>query len=156
MRTTVNTQSRARQLGPATHVAVGALIVLAVAGCGAAKPRPRTDADVIRAWAMAVRHHDYKQAEALFAVPSIIDNGKRIRVSRRAEVDVFDRTLPCGAVVTGTAPSGPDRVLATFKLVAGPGGPCKGKAQVRFRIEKGHITEWVRTASGPPPDSVET
>jgi hypothetical protein len=46
----------------------------------------------------------------------------------RAEIDVFDRSLPCGAVVTRTAPAGGGRIEATFRLVAGPGGPCHGAA----------------------------
>lgn len=145
----------------AHRAGLGALAALAVAGCGggssaAPKPEPNSDAAVVQRWSDAVRERDYKTAASLFALPSTIQNGVRIRARKRADVDIFNRSLSCGSVVTGTAPAGAGRLLATFRLVKGPGGPCKGKAQVRFRIEDGHITEWVRIDSGPPPDSVET
>lgn len=139
-----------------------ALVALTVAGCGGsssapgAKPNATGDAAVVKRWSDAVRTRDYRTAAALFALPSTIENGVTVRATKRADVDIFNRSLSCGSVLTGTAPAGGNRLLATFKLVRGPGGPCKGKAQVRLRIEDGRITEWIRIDSGPPPDSVET
>lgn len=146
-----------------------AAALICLAGCGggggdggglnAAKSGARTDADVIRAWSDAVRRRDYARAADLFAVPSTIVNGGRVRAERRSVIDRFNRSLSCGAVLTRTAPAGEGRLLATFKLVRGAGGggsSCSGKAQVRFRIQKGRITEWIRTSTGPPPDAQET
>ncbi len=144
----------------AHRAGVGALVLLALAGCGSSgaskTPKVSGDAAVVDAWSKAVRDHDYKKAADLFALPSTIENGVRVRARHRADVDIFNRSLSCGAILTGTTPTGAGRLLATFRLVRGPGGACKGKAQVRFRIQKGHITEWIRLDSGPPPDSVET
>lgn len=131
------------------------LAALVLAGCGA---HERTDVEVVKAWSDAVRKGDYKQADALFALPSVIENGARVRATQRAEVTVFNRSLPCGAVLERTEKASGGRLLATFRLVPGPGGPCEGTAQVTFRVEKGHITEW-RRESDPgeaPPGSVET
>ena len=146
------------------RLAAGALIV-ALAGCGGggAKPdasspkAPDDAAAVIRDWAAAVRTGDYKRADALFALPAELGNGVRIHATRRAEVSVFNRSLPCGAIVTGTKPIAGGRTVATFKLVRGQGGECSGSAQVTFRIRDGHITEWLRESDpdAPPPGSTQ-
>jgi hypothetical protein len=110
----------------------------------------------VRAWTDAIRAGHYAQANALFALPSTIENGTRIHATLRAEIDVFNRSLPCGAILTHETATGGGRVEATFRLVAGPGGPCRGAAKVRFRILRGRITEWIRESTGPPPGSTET
>lgn len=148
----------------AHRASLGALIALAVAGCGGstdaekpeATPQPSADAKVVKRWTDAVRTRDYKTAADVFALPSTIENGVKVRATKRAEVDIFNRSLSCGSFLTGTTPAGGGRILATFRLVRGPGGPCKGKAQVRLRIEDGRITEWIRIDSGPPPDAQQT
>ena len=33
-------------------------------------------------------------------------------------------------------------MLATFRLAPGPGGPCRGRVQVRYTIVDGKFTEW--------------
>lgn len=137
----------------------GALIALVVAGCGGGGDGSGrdADADVVQAWTDAVRERHYGEAADLFALPSRIDNGFTIRATRRADVDLFNRSLSCGAELRKTEPASGGRLLATFRLVDGPGGGrCSGEAQVRFRIEAGHITEWIRLDTGPPPDAVQT
>ena len=139
----------------AQRAGAGALLVLvlALAGCGG----PSTDEAVVRAWSDAVREGQYQRAADLFALPSTIENGVTVRATRRSDVDVFNRSLSCGAVLQKTVPVDGDRVLATFRLVDGPGSsPCAGEAQVRFRIQEGRITEWVRQDTGPPPDAQES
>ena len=138
------------------HASAAALLIAALAGCGASRPATSTKAGVIRAWTDAVRERHYARAAALFALASTITNGVTVRARKRADVDVFNRSLACGAVLKGTRPAGDGRVRATFRLVAGPGGPCSGDAHVTFRIQRGHITEWVREDTAPPAGTQQT
>jgi len=130
--------------------------VVLAAGCGGGES-PRSDADVVRAWADAVRTGDFAAADELFAVPSVIANGTPIlRVTRRDQVAAFNRSLPCGAVLLGTQEITGGRLLATFRLTDGfrgrRCGPGTGdEARVSFFIRDGHIAEWLREPTGPPP-----
>jgi hypothetical protein len=124
-----------------------ALTAAVLAGCGSSAP---SDHEVVRAWTDAIRAGDYKRADALFALPVRIQNGVEVKATLPEEVDVFNRTLPCGAVLLRTEPTAFGRTLATFKLIEGPGGACTGTAKVTFRIVKGHIVEWLRETDGPP------
>ena len=113
----------------------------------------------MRAWAEAVRAGDYDTADDLFAVPATIANvGPKLRVRKRADIDAFNRSLPCGAEVTDTQVAGGGYLRVTFTLVPGRDGtPCMGDAQVSFRIVDGHITEWLREDGQPEnPDARET
>ena len=131
-----------------------ALAAVALAGCGEADA-PRTDADVVRAWADAVREGDYATANALFALPAVVANGSpRMRLEKRGDVNEFNRGLTCGAILLSTQPANGGYVRADFELVDGK-TPCEGRAEVSFRIEDGRITEWLREATGPPPGSTE-
>jgi hypothetical protein len=124
------------------------VVALAIAGCGGTKAP--SDQAVVQAWTDAIRSGDYRHANALFALPSLIENGVVVHATLRAEIDVFNRTLPCGAVLLRTEPIAFGRTLATFRLVPGPGGACSGTARVTFLIAKGHIVEWRRESDGSP------
>jgi hypothetical protein len=125
-----------------------AVVAVAIAGCGGAgTPTARP---VVQAWTDAIRTHDYAAANSLFALPTELLNGVRVHATIPAEIDVFNRSLPCGAVLVDTEPTAFGRTLATFRLVPGPGGACKGTAQVTFRIVKGHIVEWLRKDNPKP------
>ena len=135
--------------------ALGVLIVLA--GCGGAvvpESRPGAAA-VARAWTDAVRERDYAAANALFAVPAVVANGTpRMRLDTQAEVNDFNRSLPCGAFVTGAEELERGYVRVRFRLAPGPG--CgDDDAEVTFRVVDGRITEWLREAVGPPPGTTE-
>jgi hypothetical protein len=122
----------------------------------AATPAPRirgAGPNVARRWADAVRDGDFDAAAALFAVPAKVANGGRPLLLRsRGEIDFFNRTLPCGAVLARTRRASHGRFIATFQLTerAGPGANCGsgtgGAAEVRFLVRKGHIVEWLRVA----------
>src|SRR4051794_4547276 len=121
---------------------------LALAGCGSA--RPPSDVDVVRGWTDALRAGHIAAADGFFALPVVISNGgPPLRLRSLPEVDFFDRTLPCGAVVIGTRRVG-QRLVATFRLTnrAGPGAGCGsgvgGTAEVAFVVRDGHIAEWIR------------
>ncbi len=139
-----------------------AILALALlAGCGGsdrAQPSARSDADVIRAWTDAVREGDYAAANALFALPVTISNvGPKVTITKRSGVNAFNRSLPCGAVLLDTQEASGGYVRATFRLVDGADSTgCEGEADVSFRIEDAHITEWLREGTAPPPDTTET
>jgi len=120
-----------------------------------------TPAAVIRGWSDALRGGDIKRASGYFTVPSLVENGSPpIELHSRAQVDIFNKALPCGARYLRSTPHH-GYVIAEFRLTdrTGPGAvrPCTGKghkADVAFRIAGGKIAEWRRAAGypgeGPP------
>ena len=63
------------------------------------------------------------------------------RLRTREEAETFNRDLPCRADLTDTKDEG-RTTLAAFRLRRGPGGPCHGRARVRFTIKDGKMREW--------------
>jgi hypothetical protein len=124
---------------------------LAAAGCGGTT----VDRDVVKAWADAVRAGRFEAADALFALPAKVANGGRpLRFRHRYEVDFFNRSLPCGAILRSTRKTQDGRLVATFELTErqGPGANCGAgtghPAAVRFLVRDGRIVEWLRVESG--------
>ncbi|MEA2169611.1 MAG: hypothetical protein QOF76_2911 [Solirubrobacteraceae bacterium] len=136
-----------------------ALALVLLAGCGGKKPP--SAASVVKSWVDSVRTGDFQRANELFALPSVVFNGlPKMTLTKRAEVDAFNRSLPCGAELQHTQAEAAGHLLATFKLVAaGPDRPCTGSvgavARVSFLVEDGKITEWFRESTSPPPGSQE-
>jgi hypothetical protein len=135
---------------------LGLLLVAAVlaAGCEEASEHPEEgvhspEGVMIRDWLLAVQNGDYDHAADFFAPGAIIDQGRPFRLRTRAQARLFNETLPCHADLVGLADRG-GQVLATFRLKPGPGGPCKGRVQVRYTIVDGRFTEW-RQRSGDDP-----
>jgi len=122
-----------------------ALAALA-AGCGGGdepKDGLHSDAGVmIRDWLGAVEHRDFGRAASFFARNALIDQGQPIRLPDAAAARFFNESLPCYADLIALRQEGGSKVLATFRLRAGPGGPCRGEVRVRYRIEDGKFTEW--------------
>lgn len=131
-----------------------ALLVAAVlgAGCGA-----NGDEDVVREWADLLREGRVAHASNMFAVPAVVANtGAPMRLETRADVELFNRTLPCGARVIGSERAG-DRIVVDFRLTerAGAGGgECGegvgGTARVEFLIRDALIVEWLRVLPADP------
>jgi hypothetical protein len=158
------------------RIALAAVLVLA--GCGgahrspaapphatAAVPQARAaDLAIVRGWADALRQGHVARADSLFALPAIVANGTPpLRLRSRAEIHLFDESLPCGARLERTVLHH-GYVLAQFKLTqrSGPGGgQCDGpggQAATAFRIVAGKIREWRRIPglpgkAAPPPAS---
>ena len=151
---------------PARLIAV--LIALAAfAGCDSesdseprsqASPRTQSAPDdggtrsdegrVIRDWLLALERSDYGQAATYFARGALIDQGRPFRLRNRAAARIFNATLPCRARLVKLDDEG-RRVLASFRLSAGPGGPCDGVVQVRFTFNaNGQFTEWRQLPGG--------
>ena len=109
---------------------------------------------VIRGWADALRHGRVERAVGYFAIPSVVSNGTApIRLTSRADVRFFNRTLPCGAKVIRAEDTGAF-VVATFRLTERPGpGRCGsgtgGEASTAFLIRRRHIVQWRRVVAPP-------
>src|SRR3954471_8931224 len=112
-------------------------------------PAAAADVAVIRGWADALRGGHVERAVRYFAIPSVVSNGTRpIRLSSRADVRFFNRTLPCGAKVVRVEDTG-RFVVARFRLTERPGaGSCGSgvgnEASPAFLIRHGRIAQWRR------------
>jgi len=109
---------------------------------------------VIKGWTDTLRRGDVAGASRYFAVPSIVQNGTdAIRLRTREEVEFFNRTLPCGAVLVRTERLG-SYTVATFRLTERPGAGTCGEgtgdeAEVAFSVRGGHIVQWRRLETAP-------
>jgi hypothetical protein len=139
--------------------ATALLAALAVAGCGggdhkqartdARAPAPPSaspghapsEAAAIRDWSRSMDAGEYDRAASYFARNAIVQQVREMRLRTHADAVDFLRGLPCKADVTKIVDEG-RTLLASFRLRAGPGGPCKGSARVRFKIDHGRFTEW--------------
>jgi hypothetical protein len=114
------------------------------------RPAPARQLAVIRGWADSLRRGDVERANTYFRIPSRVSNGGQpIELRSKEAVDVFNRTLPCGARLVSARLQPDGFVLATFRLTERPGrGKCgtgTGElARTLFDIEKGKIVQWLR------------
>jgi hypothetical protein len=114
------------------------------------------DVEVIEAWSDALREGDVETAAGFFALPSVAENGPQlVRIRDRDDARLFNRSLPCGAVLMAAESQGAF-TTATFELTERPGpglcGPGAGEeAQTAFVIEAGEIVEWRRVGLGEEP-----
>ena len=128
-------------------------------GSGTADPAP---AQVVRAWATALRGGRVRAASALWAVPSAVQNGTPVlRLRSRRDVRLFNGSLPCGAIVTRVERGSSGFVVVTFRLTDRRGGDCGpgvgGRARTAIRVSAGKIAEWYRlpdAGAGRGPDVV--
>jgi hypothetical protein len=129
------------------RAAIALVAVAALASCGGGGSKPEDglrspDGVMIRDWLMAVEHYDFGRAATFFAPGAIIDQGRPIRLPNAAAARIFNAGLPCHADLIALKEEGASKVLATFHLRAGPGGPCRGQVKVRYTIKHGKFTEW--------------
>ena len=139
-----------------------ALLLLAMAGCGGddSEPEPLPpptqrgaayEERVIRGWLLALNRDDYDGAADFFAFDALIDQGQPFRLHGRSDARTFNAGLPCRADLADVEDEPGPRSLASFRLRAGPGGPCSGIVKVRFTIEKGKFTVWRQFPEEPEP-----
>lgn len=109
----------------------------------------------MRRWADTLRRGDVNGAAELFAVPAVVANGTRpVTLDTRGQLRIFNRSLPCGAVVLGMREAAHGFVVATFRLTERPGpGRCGSgtgdTARVAVRVEDGLIVYWLRVSDPP-------
>ena len=157
---------------PAHLIAVLA-VVAALSGCDAgdgdadereaARPpateregtRTRSDEGrLIRDWLGALNRGDYDHAATFFVPGALIDQGIPYRLRDRAAARRWNSALPCRADLIKVEDEGA-KVLASFRLRAGPGGRCTGIVKVRFAFRDGRFSEFVQLP-GEEPEPGET
>ena len=117
------------------------------------------DLRVVRRWADTLRRGDVAGASELFALPAVVANGfSPVRVKTRAQVRLFNRALPCGAMVIDAEAAPHGFLIVTFRLTERPGrGACGqgtgGTARTAFRVRDGLITDWMRMPDTPERES---
>jgi hypothetical protein len=99
---------------------------------------------------------EVKHASARFGLPAVVaNNTPQLELRTRAEVEFFNRTLPCGGRLVA-AESYHGLILATFELTDRPGGGCGSgtghRAQAAFGLRGGKIVRWIRVPNRPEPD----
>ena len=109
---------------------------------------------MIRAWADALRRGDVAAASARWAVPAKVQNGTPvIELRSRAAVRLFNASLPCGALVTGSAAAPRGYTIVTVRLTRRRGGDCGSgagaSARTAIRVRGGGIVEWYRLPEDP-------
>lgn len=143
-------------------IAIVALLLLAPAACETEESPPdplpppeqhgaEYERRVIRGWLLALNRDDYAGAADYFAVGAIIDQGEPFRLPNHAAARIFNAGLPCRADLAGVDDEPGPKSLASFRLRAGPGGPCSGIVEVRFTIREGKFTEWRQLPEAPEP-----
>jgi hypothetical protein len=147
-----------------TPLWIVALLLLAPVGCQDEEPEPDPlppptqrgaayEERVIRGWLLALNRDDYDGAADYFAPGAIIDQGEPFRLRGRSDARTFNAGLPCRADLSDVKDEPGPKSLASFRLRAGPGGPCSGIVKVRFTIREGRFTLW-RQLPEPPGDTV--
>jgi len=110
-------------------------------------------ANVIRAWAAALRSGDIAAANALWAAPAKVQNGTPVLVlSSRAAIGLFNGSLPCGSVVTSAGGAAGGFTIATVRLTRRRGARCDAAgatARTAIRVRGGKIVEWYRLPDDP-------
>ena len=164
-------RSRPLLLALIAAVIAGGILALALSGgdgdrgapapqFSATQPPSRAgtaDAAVVESWASTLAAGRVRAAARAFALPAIVQAdpaGPEVRLTRRAQVRAFNRSLPCGARMLDATPHG-RYTIATFRLVTRPGATCDGPggtATAAFLVRDGLIAEWRRVPDVAAPD----
>jgi hypothetical protein len=121
------------------------------------KPVTAAERRVIKGWADTLRRGRVAAAARYFTVPALVSNNTPgVAVLRtRADVEEFNATLPCGARLLRTRRGSDGFVVGIFELTdrEGAHGQCGTgvgeQAAVAFKVQDGHISEWVRVDAAP-------
>ena len=113
---------------------------------------------VIRLWSEALRRGDVERASSFWAVPSKVQNVTPVlTLASAAQVRRFNRSLPCGAMLTSGLGARNGFTIAVFALTRRPGADCGSgtghHARTAIRVRGAKITDWYRLPddfSGPP------
>lgn len=143
---------------PARPIAVCAVLA-ALSGCdsgpGEENGTKSDEGRIIRDWLLALDNGDYGHAADFFAPRALVDQGVPHRLRDHSAAQLFNSGLPCRADLIEVDDEG-SRVLATFRLRSGPGGPCEGLVKVRFAFRKGRFSEFrqLERQEAPPGDTI--
>jgi len=130
-------------------LALGAVLVVAAAGSGAAVATraAAAPAQVVRAWSKALNANDNQAAARLFAPNALIVEGSLyLRLKTHTLAVEFNDSLPCAGRVVAVTVKGHD-ATGTFLLGHRPKHTCDGpgeKAAALFVVKNGKIVVWER------------
>jgi hypothetical protein len=118
-------------------------LLLAAAACGGREAAP---ADVVRAWADALRAEDNERAASLFAPgAAIVQADRLIRLRNHHAAVVWNSRLPCSGTIVALSRDG-SAVTATFRLGDRKRSACDGppgaEAVAVIVVEHGKIVLW--------------
>jgi putative membrane protein len=152
-----------------TAAGLGAVLLVAamLAGCDLSSDEPERvdplpppkqrgaayEERVIRGWLLALQRDDYDGAAYYFGAHALIDQGRPYRLDGESDARAFNASLPCRADLADVEDEPGPKMLASFRLREGPGGPCSGIVKVRFTIRKGKFTEWRQLPQEEPESS---
>ena len=125
----------------------------------ASGPAPIDARPAIEGWLAAVRDARFAAAARFFTVPARVQNvSPVIDLASRRVIAGWNRSLPCGAVLTGLRGAQDGWAIATFRLVERRGGDCgtgTGRsATSAILVRNGLIARWHRLpdpGAEPPP-----
>jgi len=136
-------------------LALGAVLVVAAAGSGAASATRAvaSPAQVVRAWSTALNANRNEDAAALFAPNAeIIEGSVDVRLTSHKLAVAFNASLPCAGRIVALQVTR-DAAVATFVLGHRPGHTCDGpgaKAAALFIVRGGRIAVWERVTVPTP------
>ncbi len=102
----------------------------------------------MRAWARRLAKGDVAGAARLFTLPATValaPGGQTVRLSTRAQVEAFNRALPCRAELVRAEKIG-RYVDALFRLGGDACDAPGASARTAFLIRGGRIARWLRLA----------
>jgi limonene-1,2-epoxide hydrolase len=118
----------------------------------ASAARPKTPAQIVRAWSKALNASNDKAAGALFARNAVTIQGPNvIRLPNLKIATLWNASLPCAGQITKLRVKG-NVATATFVLGERPGHRCDGPGQLaaaKFTVVKGKIVRWEQVVPEP-------
>ncbi len=141
----------AARYSPATlrfGLALGLIVLLALAGCGGDGSTPRK---VVRAWSEALRADDNERAASLFAPNAmVVQGGKAVQLRTHEDAVAWNAGLPCSGKIVSLTQNG-SAVTATFLLGDRKSRRCEdppgAEAAALFVVEHGKIILWDQIGS---------
>jgi hypothetical protein len=125
-----------------------ATLVIGVASGQAAKPR--TPAQVVRAWSAALNAGNDRAAGALFARRALAIQGSFVvRLNTAKSAEIWNAGLPCAGHIVRVRVLRRNVVKATFVLAHRKGHRCDAPGQLaaaQFTVVGGKITRWQQVA----------
>lgn len=112
------------------------------------------EARVIRGWANALRRGDVVRAASFWALPATVQNGTPVlRLASTTDLELFNGSLACGAIVTATGGAPDGYTIVTVRLTERPGGDCGSgagnSARTAIRVRGAKIVGWYRLPDDP-------
>jgi SnoaL-like protein len=133
------------------RIALGLLLVTAMAGCGSSHPSAES---VLRAWSQELNSGDNEAAAKLFAPGArVVQAGYAARLNTYEQALAWNAGLPCSGKIVSLTTDG-DTARATFVLGDRQTSKCDGpgqRATALIRVEKGKIVLWHQTVETTAP-----